>query len=150
MTKKDTYEKNILKKCVVCATPVMVEQFGHGDCENCKWFQNELGNTHPDRVIFPNLVSLEKAKTLVKQGKSLEPSFEDFIDGLFFYSEMNFDYDGNNFGLGFGNDEEILFGNKDITLQTYRSREEFMEKAHINGKLLKDIWDKVENPNYGG
>ena len=31
----------------------------------------------------------------------------------------------------------------DESLQTFKSIEEFKEKANIEGRLLKDIWDEV-------
>lgn len=32
--------------------------------------------------------------------------------------------------------------------QEYKFREEFENKANINGVLLKDMWDKIEKPSF--
>ena len=32
--------------------------------------------------------------------------------------------------------------------QEYFSEKDFREKANIDGNLLKDLWDEVQNPRY--
>ena len=40
------------------------------------------------------------------------------------------------------------FPSDSFEAQIYYTYEEFAEKAHIGGKLLKDIWDDVTNADY--
>ena len=55
-----------------------------------------MGNQEsPDRVECPNLISLNKARKLYKEGKAFLPDFNDFIDGYNFYGEMEFTYKRN-------------------------------------------------------
>ena len=143
----DPGEKMNLKACDVCGKVVAIDQFGHGDCENCGWAQDPVLEKMPDKVMYPNRVSLNKAKTLYKQSKKLEPDLDDFIDGLFMYSEMVFTYNNVEY-------EVFLKPNKNIILcsssmqQEYTTREEFKNRANINGLLLKDIWHNVTNADY--
>ncbi len=143
----DPGEKMNLKACDVCGKVVAIDQFGHGDCENCGWAQDPVLVKMPDKVMYPNRVSLNKAKTLYKQSKKLEPDLDDFIDGLFMYSEMVFTYNNVEY-------EVFLKPNKNIILcsssmqQEYTTREEFKNRANINGLLLKDIWHNVTNADY--
>lgn len=143
----DPGEKMNLKACDVCGKVVAIDQFGHGDCENCGWAQDPVLLKMPDKVMYPNRVSLNKAKTLYKQSKKLEPDLDDFIDGLFMYSEMVFTYNNVEY-------EVFLKPNKNIILcsssmqQEYTTREEFKNNANINGLLLKDIWHNVTNADY--
>ena len=41
----------------------------------------------------------------------------------------------------------IVFCSKNFQ-QEYTTRKEFENKANINGVLLKDMWDKIENPSF--
>ena len=136
-----------LKACDVCGKIVAVDQFGNGECENCGWAQNSTLIKNPDIVMYPNRTSLNKAKILYKQGKKLEPDLDDFLDGLFMYSEMVFTYNNIEY-------EVFLRANRNIVLcsssmqQEYTTREDFKNKANINGVLLKDIWQNVINADY--
>ena len=77
--------------CQGCGKNVLVDPYGNGFCENCGWVQNREYDKYPDDVRYPNIVSFNKAKRLFAEGAPLSPSFEDFIDGLKFYKEMQFD-----------------------------------------------------------
>ena len=44
--------------------------------------------------------------------------------------------------------EEIRLKIQEQVKEIYKDIEEFEQKAHINGKLVKDIWDEVENANW--
>ena len=144
---EDPYEKIDIKACDVCGKAVEVDQFGQGKCKNCGWEQDPSRVENPNTILFPNLVSLNKAKELYRKGKKLVPDFDDFIEALFMYSEMEFIY--NNIYY-----EVFIKANNNIVLhsssnsQEYETKEEFKNKANIDGKLLKDIWSQVENPNY--
>ena len=57
---------DIPAKCAVCGQVVYVDNFGQGDCEHCGWHQNEMSLEYPNKVIYPNMVSFNKAKALYK------------------------------------------------------------------------------------
>ena len=102
-------------------------------------------NKFKNRVIYPNLISLNKAKKLYSESKPFEPNLDDFIEALFFYSEVQFNYKNIYYEviLASENDEEIIKMN-DFTgghLQTFKTKEDFKNNAKVEGKLLKDIWD---------
>ena len=83
-------EKNIQSKCDVCGNDVFIDQYGNGDeCPNCSWVNCAYYEEFPDRVMCPNLISLNKAKKLYADGKTFLPDLDDFIGGLDFYGEMD-------------------------------------------------------------
>ena len=137
--------------CAVCGQLVDVNNFGHGDCEHCGWHQDELSLEYPDMVAYPNMVSFNKAKALYAQGLPLKPSLDDFIEGLDFYKEMEFEYAGMLYGVLWSRGIIALgeyFEKDGAKWQHFSDFEEFKQKAHIGGKLLKDIWDDVTNADY--
>lgn len=146
----DPYEKIDVKACDVCEKPVTIDQFGYGDCKNCGWIQDPARLKSPDRVEYPNRISLNKAKMLYKQGKKLEPDFDDFIAGLEMYSEMEFTYNNKSYGVFLYEDNQVEFFENENpeNLQVYSNATEFKQKANINGKLLKNIWQDVKNPDF--
>lgn len=142
-------ERNILKNCHICRKSVLVDEFGNGECEHCGWRQSRDDGEHPDRVIYPNLVSYDRAKQLVHDGKPLNPQFEDFIEGFLYYGEMQFNYKSKTYGLVRpGGEIEFYEWNILKGFQTYKTIEDFIEKSNINGALLKDIWHEIEKPDY--
>ena len=146
----DPYALDFLKACDVCGKVVAIDQFGNGPCKNCGW-EHSGANPSPDIVMYPNLVSLNKARALYKSGKKLIPDFDDFVAGLLMYSEMEFFYDGRQYGVFFYDKTSLIefFENKNqSSLQTFASVSEFKAKAHIDGKLLKDIWKNVSKADY--
>ena len=103
-------------------------------------------------ISYPMLVSLSHAREQYKQGLPFKADFDEFIRGLLFYSEMLFDYQGETY-------EAYLYRNKNVEpykfvfccaefQQDFFSEKDFREKANINGNLLKDIWDEVQDPRY--
>lgn len=145
----DPYAKDLLKACDVCGRPVLIDQFGYGDCENCGWCQDKRSKNTPNMVMYPNIVSLNKAKDLFKNKQKIVPSLDDFIEGLKIYKEMSFTYNNKNFSVimrnnqvEFSNDEKIY------EIQIFSNIESFKNKANIDGKLLKDIWQEVKNADY--
>ena len=137
--------------CAVCGQLVDVDNFGQGDCEHCGWHQSETCLKYPDMVAYPNMVSYNKAKMLYKQGLPLKPSLDDFIAGLKYYKEMEFEYKGTLYALCKHSNNICFseyFPSDSFEAQVYYTYEEFAEKAHIGGKLLKDIWDDVTNADY--
>ena len=153
MKSKDPHEKIKQIKCIVCGESVMVDRWGQGECKKCKWFQGEYDLAHPNRIIDPNMVSLNKARELIKQGKPLEPTFDEFIEAYENYGEMEFWHKNRTYGLLMGRHGEpdvFHFYEKNVkgSVQTYKTVQELKENAHIGGKRLKDIWHEVERAGY--
>lgn len=145
----DPHEKIDLRACDVCGKIVAIDQFGFGECENCGWIQDPNLIEMSDKVLYPNRISLNKARFLYKQGKKLEPDIDDFIAGLMMYSEMEFWYNNKNYGVCHANNQIEFFEDKnESSLQVYANTSEFREKANIDGKLLKDIWKEVVKADY--
>ena len=140
----------IKTKCPVCGNIIYMDSVGNGErCVNCGWNHSKIHEEFPDRIICPNLISLNKARKLYKEGKSFIPDFDDFIGGFNFYGEMEFIYHGTTYAVMGNENEGVEFWgiNTDI-YETFKDIDEFPEKAKINGKPIKDIWCDVENANW--
>ena len=144
------HEYNIESKCPVCSHVIFVDSGGKEvTCKDYEWDHSKIHDEFPDRVMCPNLISLNKARKLYKEGKPFIPNFEDFIDGYNFYGEMEFTYNGITYGLmGIENEGVEFWGMNTDTYEMFNDIEEFAEKAQINGKFVKDIWCDVENANW--
>lgn len=145
---KQIYNEIFKKKCAICGDIVMVDVFGQGECKKCGWFNNIMGEENKNKVIYPNLVSLNKAKWLFKNSLPFEPNLDEFVDGLFFYSEMQFKYNGKYYGVIITNSNKTneaieLFESGTEISQVFNSKEEFLNNAKIGNEFLKDIWDKT-------
>ena len=147
--KNSSYDKIYEKKCDVCHKILLASKTGNGECPHCGWYNNRLGEINEDEVIFPNLISLNKARNLYKESKPFKPNLSDFLDGFNMYGEMQFIYknidcelfrSNNEGGISFYYEEgnEILFKNK----------EDFIQNAKIGDEYVRDIWFLVEDPNY--
>ena len=89
LTKYRTPAKNFPMRCPVCEKIVFINQ-NYGDtCNNCTWFVDKNGSKFPDRVEYPNMISLNKARKLYQEGKPFKPSFEDLIEAFKIYGEMS-------------------------------------------------------------
>lgn len=144
------HEYNIKSTCPVCGNIIYMDSVGNGErCVNCGWNHSKIHEEFPDRIICPNLISLNKARRLYKEGKSFIPNFGDFIGGFNFYGEMEFTYNGITYVVMGNENEGVEFCgiNTDI-YETFKNIDEFAEKAKINGKPIKDIWGDVENANW--
>ncbi len=145
MKNKSIYDEIFDKPCSVCREMIKKDVYDQGDCPYCKWKNNFLADENPNRVIYPNLISLNKAKQLYSQGKPFEPNLDDFVEALFFYSEVQFKYKNICYEviLTSENNEEIIKMNdfNGWHLQTFKTKEDFINNAKIDDKLLKDIWD---------
>lgn len=144
---EDPYVRNIPTKCPVCGRVVLVEQFGNGECENCTWNVDNINIKFPDRVEYPNMISLNKARKLYREGKPFKPSFDDFIEGLEKYSEMTFYYKKKEAAVFFYTDEEVRLEWNGKTA-IYSNTADFRQNARLNGKLLSEIWNDVERADY--
>ena len=147
--KESPGKRKFPKQCPVCEENFLVDQFGQGECPNCNWYTDTLSEKNKNEVTYPNLISLNKAKQLYKEGKPFKPNLSDFLDGFNMYGEMQFIYKNidcelirsdNKVGISFYYEEgnEILFKNK----------EDFIQNAKIGDDYVRDIWDLVENPSY--
>jgi hypothetical protein len=154
-TENDPHEKTILKKCDVCGRAVLVDQFGGGECSYCTWYQIEYNVEHPDDFCFTNIISLNRARQLYKEGKQFIPNFDEFLEGLRLYKEMEFQFKSIRYGVTFG--YVVALGKATVEffvcepfkkLQTFGSFDEFKTKAHLGGLLLGDIWGKVERAGF--
>jgi hypothetical protein len=147
--RKNPYGKNITKHCSVCNKAVMVDQYGNGQCKNCGWFQSESAEHNVTKVVPDNLVSFARAKQLVKEGKPIKPTLAEFIEGYEQHGEMQFWHKGRHYGLiSLTGEVQFYEWNVKGSVQSFATIEEFATKAHIGGRLLKDIWHEIEKVDY--
>lgn len=145
----DPYKKDQIVKCSICGSVALQDQYGNGECKNCGWkfskgeeeFEKKLG------LSYPMLVTPTTAREQYKKGLPFKATFDEFVNGLFFYSEMLFEYGGTIYEVFIRNNKTIVFCSKDMS-QEYESRQDFENKANIDGVLLRDLWDKVEKPSF--
>lgn len=155
----DPYVKDQLCKCSICGKVAMQDEWGNGECKNCGWkfskdeeqFEKDLG------ISYPMLVSPTTAREQYKKGQPFKATFDEFINGLKFYSEMTIKYNNKNYGVFFYRDKtkdvdsvleldgkvEFFEDKNTKSQQMFSSVECFKNEANINGKLLKDIWNEV-------
>ncbi len=140
----DPYVKNIAVKCSICGGLAFADQYGNGECSNCKWkFSKDQDKFEKDYGIsYPMLVSPMTARQQYKQGLPFKATFEEFVKGLYFYSEMLLEHNNIMYEVFFKKDYTIIFCSKDMQ-QEYKSKEDFMSNANINGRKLKDLWGEV-------
>ena len=122
--------------------------YKQGECPFCGWRNCFINEEHPDTTAMPNLISLNKAKLLYAQGKPFEPDLDEFIEALSSYGEMQFEYNGSYYAV-----ELVDFKGSDFHISLYNMRTEedvifknfddFKNNAKVEGKFLKDIWDKT-------
>ena len=135
-------------ECDLCGHIFWVMKYRGTTCEICNWTNIEYAVEHPDEVVLHNFVTFNRAKKLYAEGKPLESSFEEFMEVLRQYGEVEFRYRGERYAVIRG---DIKTGEKvrisSITAYDgwtiYSSYEEFVRYANIGGKLLVDIWDEV-------
>ena len=134
-------------KCEVCGALNYEDDYGNTDkCPNCGWeacSSNELEEIWHG-ISYPMLVPLSRAREQYKAGQKFKATFEDFINGLKFYAEMLFWYNGKHYEV-YETETGALIYNKDYERE-YQTIEDFRDHAEVEGKLLKDIWDDVVHP----
>ena len=155
----DPLVKDQLTQCSICGKVALKDQYGNGECSHCSWkfskdekeYERELG------ISYPMLVTPSTARKQYENGQPFKATFEEFVNGLKFYSEMTLNYQGKDFGVFFYRDRtkqinsileadgkvEFFENKKSESLQYYNSVYDFINKANINGRLLKDIWNEV-------
>ena len=146
-------------KCAVCGRLNYADDYGNTDkCPNCGWKDNGDSEFFEDchGISYPMLVPLSRAREQYRSGQKFKATFDDFINGLKFYSEMLFWHHGlvhevftKHKGSGSieqeSDDHIVVFCNKNFQ-QEFDSIDEFRNKANIDGRLLKNIWDEVIHP----
>ena len=146
----DTYK--IYAKCDVCSNHILVDHFGNGDkCTICGWKQSEESFDHPNTAGIRNIPTLNNAIKQFKEGKSaILANFEDFIDALENYGELEFTYNNTRFGvlLDDTSNEIILLNIKNNQKQYYSDVKNFAQNANINGIYLKTLWNQVTNTDF--
>ncbi len=140
----DPYEKVNVKNCDVCNNIVHIDQFGQGKCDICGWEQNP--GVNPNCVQYPNMVSLNKAKRLYNEGKQILPDFDDFIEALYMYSEVEFYYKNKYYGVLLVDDGIEFTQGK--SYEIFKTKEDFENKANIDGILLTKLWKDVKDADY--
>ena len=142
--------KNLEKNCLVCKNLISTDNYGQGRCQNCGWFNDLLSEENPEKVVFPNVTSLKKARELIAKGEKILPSIEDFCEMLNFYGEVEFTYNGISYDI-FRTDNEgkIEYGCSPNFAFNFKNGQDFILNAKtIDGKLLKDVWSEVEDAKY--
>lgn len=141
---EDPYIKDNLVKCSICGKSACQDMYGNGECSHCGWkfskdedlFEKQLG------ISYPMLVSPTTAREQYKKGLPFKATFDEFVKGLFFYSEMLFKHENIMYEVFRKDKNKIVFCSESMQ-QEFDNREEFVDKANIKGRLLKDIWDEV-------
>jgi len=146
--------KRIMKevKCQVCRSPVMVDEQYNADetCWICGWIQTGSSRKSPWSWSISNILSLDKARQLYKQGKPIRPDFDDFLYFYKHYGEVEFRHNNIFYGVvRASNGIGVVFWpynvieNEEMTVQ-FDSIEDFKANAKISGVLVKDLWDEVD------
>lgn len=149
------FKRKYKTKCPVCKTNCIKDQYGNGECNKCGWKFDVLGEKMKNNVLFPNLISLNKAKQLYKEGKSFKPNLNEFMEMLYVYSEVVFSYKNKDFCLFLIHDKnkelskiEFSWGPNDDEVAYFKDKEDFIQNAKIDNEYVRDIWEKVEDPCY--
>lgn len=143
--KKRKYETN----CPVCNHITLVDKYGDGECKNCSWIIENLPNRFKKTVAYPNLISLDKAKKLYKEGKTYTPDLNDFLEALDFYGKMTFTYKDIECELyRISNEGGISFYYDKGSHDEFLNKEDFIKNAKIGDEFVRDVWEQVKDPNY--
>lgn len=148
MDKDNLQDKNIHKKCDVCGQDILIDKLGFGGCLNCGWQNSDAALERPDYPNLDNFVSLNNAKKLYREGKPIKPSFDEFMEFVRVYGEVQFRYKNNVYGIIRGDKISMFCVGVNDSAKVYPSYEDFENRADIDGLLLKGIWDLVEAVDY--
>jgi len=139
-------------KCDVCGNKITVDNYGDGNnCPVCGWRQSEESFNHPDVAGIRNIPTLNNAKRQYKEGKSaILANFEDFINALDNYGELEFTINGMRFGVLFDDKSNnyVLLNIENNQKQYYSSIDNFARTSQIDGVLLKTLWNNVTNTDF--
>ena len=148
MNKNNINNKIIDSTCEVCGKTIEKDIYGQGKCPYCGWRNCFMNAEHPDNVLHPNLISLNKAKRLYLEKKPLEPDLDDFVEALHAYGEVQFIYNNVCYAVELL-DSEInstqiqLYNTKTKEVFVFKNDNDFKTNARIENKLLKDIWNET-------
>ncbi len=140
--------EKINKLCALCGKTYKTNELDLLPCPYCGWYNDIMCEENPDKVIYRNLVSFNKAKILYKQGKKLTPTIHDFLEAFEFYGEVEFKYKGFLCQLDRSKENGIEFGWNPNNIQYFKDKEDFIKNAKIGNEYVREIWDKVEDPSY--
>ncbi len=148
MENKNIKDKIYEKKCEVCGKTTKVDIYEQGKCKYCGWFNCFLNEENPNIVALPNTLSLNRARQLFKEGKPFDLDLNDFIEALYSYGEMQFEYNGTYYAVELvgKNKDEIniqLYNSKTKEMSIYKDETDFKNNAKVEGKLLRDVWDET-------
>lgn len=145
----DPYVKDQITKCSICGSIAVQDQYGNGECSTCGWkfSKGEVELEQKAGVSYPMLVTPTTAREEYKKGLPFKATFKEFVNGLYFYSEMLFEYQKNVYEVFLKEDNTIVLCSKEMQ-QEFQTRQDFENNAQVNGILLKNLWDKVENPTF--
>lgn len=148
MKNKSIYDEIFDKPCSVCGKIIKKDIYDQGSCPYCKWKNNHFAEINPNNVLYPNLISLNKARKLYNEGKPFEPNLDEFMEALHNYSETQFEYKGVYYAveLVFNDNSEpkiSLYNSQTKETTFFNNDEDFINNAKIDGKLLKDIWEET-------
>ncbi len=140
----DPYVKDQMVKCSICGSIALQDQYGNGECKNCGWKFNKDEKKFEQKIgiSYPMLVTPTTAREQYKKGLPFKATFSEFVNGLYFYSEMLFTYKNVTYEVFLKKDYTIVLCSNDMQ-QEYKTRQDFESKANLNGVLLKDLWDDV-------
>lgn len=139
-------------KCDVCGNKIIVDNYGNGnDCPFCGWRQSEESFNHPNTAGIRNIPTLNNARAQFKEGKSaILANFEDFIEALDNYGELEFTYNGTRFGVLYDDKSNniVLVNIENNQKQYYQNIDSFARSSKINGVPLKTLWNNVTNTDF--
>lgn len=140
---ENPHKRKYEAKCSICGEIALKDKYGNGKCKYCGWefSSDEVEFEKAYGISYPMLVSPTTAREQYKKGLPFKATFEEFIKGLDFYGEMTFEHNNIEYAVYF--DNKLLVLNSKFADQRYKTKKDFINKAHINGKLLKNIWDEV-------
>ena len=151
-------EKIEIEKCPICGRTIFTisgnqvdKNGGYGDGSYCQcgWTKTYGGELEPDKLDYPNYISLNEAKRRYKAGLPLTPTYDDFIEMFKYWTELVFYYRGVKYGVIWDRDYSVyiyVWGGD--TVCHCSTLDEFIAKANINGVLLKDIWSEIKDVDW--
>ncbi len=146
-----------LEKCPICGRMIFtlygnqVDQNGErsdGCFCQCGWHKTCGGELKPDKIDFPNHISLNEAKRRFQAKQPLTPTYDDFIAMLRYWTEIQFFYLGIKYGVCLDRESVYIYVWGGDVVCEYPTIEEFAAKANINGMLLKDLWPQIKDVDW--
>lgn len=146
-----------VEKCPICERMIFTISgnqvdkdggWGEGSFCQCGWTKTCNGHLEPDKLDYPNHMSLNKAKQRYQAKLPLIPDYDDFIAMVDYWGEIQFFHLGIKYGVCLDKESVYIYvWGGDIVCE-YATMEEFAAKANINGTLLKDIWSQIKDVDW--